>query len=397
MKQEITIGMMGFGQRGTALLKDVILPRADVKIAAVCDVYEDRAETAAKLVADAGRPAPIKTLDYCDMLSIKEIDAIVITASWESHISCAVAAMEAGKYVGMEVGGAYSLKECWQLVEAYERTGIPCMILENCCYGRYEMLLKNMVQQGLFGELVHCRGGYHHDLREEVAFGKERRHYRLQNYLHRNCENYPTHELGPIAQLLGINHGNRMLSLCSVASKAAGLHDYISRNPEADQSLLQRRVSQGDVVTTVITCAGGETIVLTLDTTLPRAYSRGLEIRGTRGMYCEDNRSFFFDGQHQEFDFKWQEQWNNAEQYLGQYEHPVWREYQQSGVRGGHDGMDWLVFSDFFQAVKEGTQTPIDVYDAAAWMCITPLSEQSIALGGAPVAIPDFTRGAWLK
>ncbi len=397
MKESITIGMMGFGQRGIGLLKHVILPRPDVHVAAVCDMYEDRVKKAAELTVESGRPEPVQTKNWRDMLEMREIDAVVIAASWESHIMCAVEIMKAGKYVGMEVGGAYSLRECWQLVETYERTGVPCMILENCCYGRYEMLLKNMVSQGLFGELVHCQGGYHHDLREEIAFGGENRHYRLRNYLNRNCENYPTHELGPLAQLLGINHGNRMISLCSVASKAAGLHDYIARKDGANKELLHRRVAQGDVVTTIITCAGGETIVLTLDTTLPRAYSRGLEVRGTRGMYCEDNCSFFFDGQHQEFDFKWREQWNNADQYLQQYEHPVWKAYRQAGIRGGHDGMDWLVFSDFFKAVKEETQTPIDVYDAAAWMCITPLSEQSIALGGAPVAIPDFTRGGWLK
>lgn len=397
MKDVITIGMMGFGSRGTDLLKNVILPRPDVKLAVVCDAYEDRTKKAAEMTVESGRPEPIQTVNWRDMLKMDELDAVVIAASWESHISCAVELMEAGKYVGMEVGGAYSLKECWQLVETYERTGVPCMMLENCCYGREEMLLKNMVGQGLFGELVHCQGGYHHDLRKEITFGKENRHYRLRNYLNRNCENYPTHELGPLAQLLGINHGNRMVSLCSVASKSAGLHDYIERKENADKTLLKKRFAQGDVVTTIITCAGGETIVLTLDTTLPRAYSRGLEVRGTRGMYCEDNRSVFIDGEHHEFDFKWKEQWGNVDQFLEKYEHPLWKEYQEAGIHQGHGGMDWLVFSDFFKAVKEGTQTPIDVYDAAAWMCITPLSEQSIALGGTPVSIPDFTRGGWLK
>ena len=396
MKEKIKIGMMGFGQRGVSLLKDAILPRDNVVISAVCDCYADRTEAAAKLVREAGRPEPLQTQDWHDLLKL-DIDAVVIATSWESHISCAVAFMEAGIYVGMEVGGAYSVRECWRLVEAYERTGVPCMMLENCCYGREEMALTVMKEQNVLGTLVHCRGGYQHDLRDEVSYGKENRHYRLRNYLHRNSEFYPTHELGPIARLLDINHGNRMIQLSSVASKAEGLHSFIASDEKANKELLKERFAQGDIVTTTITCAGGETIVLSLDTTLPRAYSRGLEVHGTKGMYCEDNYSVFLDDQHRDFHFKWKEKWGNAEEFFTKYEHPVWKHYKEEGIRNGHDGMDWLVFSAFFDAVANETEAPIDVYDAAAWMCITPLSEQSIAMGGTPIAIPDFTSGKWLE
>ena len=253
------------------------------------------------------------------------------------------------------------------------------------------------VWPGVPGEIVHCQGGYRHDLRDEISFGRENRHYRFRNYLGRNGENYPTHELGPIANVLDINRGNRMVSLVSVASKAAGLHEFLLREKGPEYDASQMRFAQGDVVTTIIKCARGETICLTLDTTLPRFYSRGFHVQGTKGMYMEDNHSIFLDGQDNAYDFKWKEKWGNAEEYRQQYEHPVWKQYLEEGVRGGHDGMDWLVLGDFFHAVRTGGPVPIDVYDDAAWMSITCLSEQSVALGGAPMAIPDFTNGQWLS
>ena len=304
--------------------------------------------------------------------------------------------MEKGIAVGMEVGGAYTVEDCWRLVRTQERTGTPFMLLENCCYGQMEMMVMHMVKEGLFGEVVHCSGGYCHDLRSEVARGEENRHYRLRNYLSRNCENYPTHELGPIAQVLGINRGNRMLSLVSMSTKAAGLNDYAARHPEINPALATAHFNQGDVVSTLIRCAGGQTISLTLDTTLPRAYSRGFTVHGTRALYTEDNNSLYLDSDFTEADhFNWTPNWNNATKYLEKYQHPVWRDYLENGIRGGHGGMDGLVYDAFIEAVRKGEPCPIDVYDAAAWMCITPLSEQSIAMGSAPVPVPDFTSGAW--
>jgi hypothetical protein len=394
---KINVGVIGLGLRGSMLLKGVILPIDYVEVLGVCDLYEDRTKKGFDAVVEAKGNEPLCTSDYRDLLDMPEIDAIVITSAWESHIQIAVEAMNAGKYVGMEVGGAYSIEDCWKLVHAYEKTKMPCMLMENCCYGRNELMVLNMVKQGLFGDIVHCAGGYHHDLREEIAFGNENRHYRLRNYLNRNCENYPTHELGPIAKVLNINKGNRMLTLNSVASKAAGLEEYIKQKKPNDAELLNAKFLQGDIVTTIIKCAHGETITLTLDTTLPRSYSRGFCVRGTKGAYEEQTHSIFLDDVHNKYDFDWRQQWGNADKYIEQYEHPIWKEYIKEGIRGGHDGMDWLVFNAFFESVANKTQTPIDVYDAAAWMSISVLSEQSIAGGGATVYIPDFTNGKWLQ
>ncbi|MFC4601003.1 Gfo/Idh/MocA family protein [Cohnella hongkongensis] len=396
MKKKTTIGMIGLGARGASLLEMIVRNAKDVEVAAVCDLYEDRREAAADQVAQAGGRRPVSTERYEDVLAMADIEAVVIGASWSAHIDIAIAAMEAGKYVASEVGGAYSVQECWRLVEAYERTKVPVMLMENCCYGRDELMVLNMVKQGVFGEIVHCAGGYHHDLRDEIAGGEENRHYRLQEYIRRNCENYPTHEIGPIARVLDINRGNRMLSLVSVASKASGMQDYVRRAHGDGHPLTNVRFQQGDIVTTVIRCARGETITITLDTTLPRSYSRGFTVRGTRGMFSEDNHSIFLDGEHDSFHFDWKSQWGNAESYYERYDHPIWKKYVREGVKGGHGGMDWLVFADFFDCVKHRKPTPIDVYDMAAWMSIAALSEESIALGGHPVAFPDFTNGKWI-
>ena len=187
-----------------------------------------------------------------------------------------------------------------------------------------------------------------------------------------------------------------MVSLVSMASKAKGLNEYIKNKKSDDEALMHTEFAQGDVVTTMIKCARGETIVLTLDTTLPRAYSRGFRVQGTKGMFMEDNMSLFIDGEHNEYDFKWKEQWNNIEAYREKYEHPVWKKFMQDGVKGGHGGMDWLVLRAFFDCVEKNEEMPIDVYDIAAWMAISALSEQSIAMGGQVVAIPDFTNGKWI-
>lgn len=392
----VRTAVVGLGSRGYSMLTALLLSMDNVYITAVCDTYADRTEAGAAAVEKAYGKRPFASCDYREVIARDDVDAVLILSAWESHVPIAVEAMEAGKAVGMEVGGAYSIDDCWRLVRTQERTQAPFMFLENCCYGQIEMMVMHMVKEGLFGEVVHCTGGYCHDLRSEVSHGNENRHYRLRNYLTRNGENYPTHELGPIAQILNINRGNRMLSLVSMSSKAAGLNDYARRHPEVDQTLATARVNQGDVVNTLIKCANGETISLTLDTTLPRPYSRLFTVKGTRGLYVEDNNSVYLDSDFTEADhWNWTVNWNNAQKYLEKYQHPVWAEYLKNGIRGGHGGMDGLVYDAFFEAVRKGEPCPIDVYDAAAWMAITPLSEMSIAMGSAPVAIPDFTNGAW--
>lgn len=390
----VRLGVIGLGLRGLSQL-DVLLDMPDVEIMAVCDLYEDRVEEAQRHVMARRGVRPAGTPDFREVNRREDVEAVVVMTSWTTHVLIAVDAMEQGKIPAMEVGGASSVEECWQLVRTSERTGKPVMLLENCCYGEVEMALLNMIKQGVFGELVHCRGGYQHDLRDEIGNGDVIRHYRQDNFLRRNGELYPTHELGPIAKYLNLNHGNRMLSLVSMASKAIGQHAWMVQNRPGDE-VAKAYFHQGDVVTTMIKCANGETIVLTHDCTLPRPYSRGGYVQGLKGLWEEDGRSIYLEertpvkpnGEHCfEPDLP----------YMEAYKHPLWREYEAFGLRGGHGGMDYLTLRAFIESLQAGVPFPIDVYDAASWMAVTCLSEQSIAMGSAPVPVPDFTDGRWLR
>lgn len=404
MKEKIKIGYIGCGRRGYGLLWGMFSRFNDVEVVKICDYDEDKMDYACELFTEKNKPAPVKTKNADDIFNDPEIDAVVIMTPWKGRAELAIKAMRAGKYAAIEVGVAYDLSECYELVKAYEETGMPVMMLENCCYGRLEMMGYNVAEQGLFGELVHCDGGYHHYFPEEELFAVKKyedgiSHYRLTDYMLRNCETYPTHELGPIAKTLKINRGNRMLSLSSFASKSCGLKDYAKRTFGEDSEYAKIDYKQGDIVTTVIKCAGGQTIHLCLDTTIPRSYySRNYTVRGTLGMLSEEGNVLFFDDMgYVDEEGKKKHTKNNIEEMYEKYDHPLYTQYVKEGIQVGHGGMDWLVCRAFVESVKNGTNTPIDAYDTAAWMAIGPLSEMSIANGGAPVAVPDFTKGKWMK
>ncbi len=389
----IRIACIGMGGRGIGQMK-VLAGMEDVTVAVVCDVYEDRRIKGRDAVIEVSGYTPDMEADYKAVCRREDIEAVVITTGWETHIPIAIEALNCGKRPAMEVGGANSVQECWDLVHASERTGIPVMLLENCCYNIEELTLLNMVRKGVFGELVHVRGAYAHDLRSEVGNGDVRRHYRQNHFLHRNSELYPTHELGPIAKYLNLNRGNRMVSLCAMASKSAGLNAWFKEN-RPDSDLVNRRVNEGDVVTTMIRCANGETILLTHDCTLPRPYSRGGVIQGTKGIWQEDNRGIYVEGRTETPADAWTHVWESDKPYMEEYKHPLWDAYEEFGLRGGHGGMDYLVLRAFVESVQRQENPPIDVYDTASWMAITALTEHSIANGSAMVEVPDFTNGRW--
>lgn len=394
--ENIRIGVIGLSGRGSGML-DELLDVKGVIVPAVCDKYEDRALNGKKIIGEkAGYDADAYT-DYKELLLRDDIDAVMISTTWITHSRIAVDAMRAGKHAAIEVGGAASLEECWQLVRTSEETGKFCMLLENCCYDRNEMALFNMIKQNLFGEIVHMEGGYQHDLRDEISLGRENRHGRLFNFQHRNGELYPTHQLGPISKALSINRGNRFLTLVSMASKSRGLNEWIKENKGEDYDLAFYPFNQGDIVTTMIKCAGGETVILTHDCSLPRAYSRAYRIQGTKGIYMEDGNRVHLEGLTENTsEDGWMHSWEDFGKYRNKFEHPLWQKYTTEGVHGGHGGMDFLVLNAFVEAVKEGGKPPIDVYDTATWMAVTCLSEQSIAMGSHPVPIPDFTNGMWI-
>ena len=396
----IKLGVIGLGGRGRSLLNTSISCDG-VELIAVCDNYQDRIQMALDMVKEK-QGQDIKVYkDYKELLCDKNVEVVIIASSWDEHIRMAIESMKAGKITAMEVGGAYDIEECWELVRTYEETGTPIMMLENCCYNKFELLVTALHRANKLGEVVHCHGAYRHDLRKEVLGGKVNRHYRLDNYEKRCAENYPTHEIGPIAKLLDINRGNRMLTIASFASKAVGLETFAKSEGNPDKTLIGKKFKQADIVNTVITCANGETITLTLNTTLPTYYSREFEVHSTKGLCRQEENLIAL-----EEDLNLEEFWdpekfvlkhiNNAENYID-YLPSYWQGITEEEKALGHGGMDYYMLENFFSAVRNNEEMPIDVYDAAAWYSITALSEQSIASGGHVQAIPDFTRGKWIK
>ncbi len=389
--------VVGLGKRGYMLVKTVLVNNDDVNILAVCDLYEDRVQKTLELIKEKRGTDAKGYSDYKEALNHEGLDAVYVFTGWEYHTEIAILAMEKGIAVASEVGCEYSLDNLHKLVETQERTGTPYMFMENCCYNKDELLATAMARKGMFGTIVHCAGAYGHDLRSEVSHGIINRHYRFKNYENRNLENYPTHELGPIAKLLNINRGNRILSVSSFASKAAGLKEYIANCEDADEVMKNTEWKQGDIVTTIITCANGETILLRLDTTLPRSYSREFTVRGTKGLYVQENNSVFLDGEKEYFETV---EYNkatidNSKKYEEKFSPDIWKNITEEQTKLGHGGMDWFVYKAFSDNLQSDKPMPIDVYDAATWMAVSVLSEISIANGGAPQIMPDFTKGSW--
>ena len=386
----IKMSIIGLGGRGTWWLGE-LLKMEDVEITAVCDIHEDRMQRGRKMCFDKYGREVFGSTDWKEVIAQDDgSEAVMITTYWNDHVKIAIAAMKKGRYAAFEVGPAQSIQQCWDLVRTYEETGVPCMLMENCCYGREEMTVLNMIKKGLFGEVLHCQGGYQHDLRS-VSNGMNRDHERAWHYLHRNGEIYPTHELGPIMTYLDINRGNRLMSLNAMATKSRGLNKYLRDRFPDGHPLAGADFKLGDIVTTTIRCANGETIVLTHDTSSPRPYSRGGRVQGTKGLWMEDLRALHIEGR------SLSESWQPMSDYWEEFEHPLWKKTKATEYTGGHGGMDWLVMRAFLEAVRRKIQTPIDVYDSATMMAIGVLSEESISMGSMPVAIPDFTDGMWIK
>ncbi|MCF7805449.1 MAG: twin-arginine translocation signal domain-containing protein [Candidatus Marinimicrobia bacterium] len=392
--RKVRIGFIGVGSQGTNLLK-VCLGMEDVEVPAICDIDPEHLARAQRLVEKSGRKKPEgyskSETDYKNMVVRDDLDGVIIATPWVWHTPMSVDTMRAGKYCAPEVWGASSVDEVWQLVRASEESGMPCMMLENHCYDRDSMAILNMVRKGLFGELIHCQCGYQHDVRY-VKFGPTGElRWRGHHSVKRNGDLYPTHGVGPIANCLDIDRGNRFLTMTSTATKSRGIKDYIARKFSPDHPNANREYALGDIVTSVIKCANGETIVINHDTNLPRPYSNMYRVQGTRGLWMEDNMSIYLEGISPE------ETWEPFEPYMKKYEHPLWKKFLSEDIKAGHGGADYLKTRAFVECVKRQIPTPIDVYDTASWIVISPLSEHSIARGSEPVEFPDFTKGKWMR
>ena len=405
---KVRLGFIGVGLRGRDHL-GMALYRDDVEIVAICDIDPNAILQAQKLITDKGRKPAAEYQkgdhDFENLAKRTDIDGVVIATPWEWHVPMALEVMKQGKYAGVEVSATVTLQESWDLVNMFEKTGSHCMILENVCYRRDVMATLNMVRQGMFGSLSHVQCGYQHDLREVkfnngkqaygggVEFGSKgfsEAKWRTQHSIDRNGDLYPTHGLGPVAEILNINRGNQFAYLTSMASPAMGLHQYIEDKGGKDHPNAKVNFKCGDVVQTMIKCHNGETILITHDTNLPRPYSLGFRVQGTKGIWTEDNKSIYLEGVSPK-----QHRWEDFKPYQEKYDHPLWKAHAADAENAGHGGIDYFVLRAFIESIKNQVAPPIDVYDAAAWSAISPLSEESIAKGSAPIQIPDFTRGKW--
>lgn len=406
---KLRLGFIGVGLRGTWHLENS-LKRNDVEVTAICDVNPDRLKICQKLIEEAGQKEASEfgkdDYDYLQLLQMERVDAVIISTPWLWHTPMTVDAMKAGKYAGVEVSAATSLQECWDLVNTHEETGTHMMILENVNYRRDVMAVLNMVKQSVFGELIHFRCGYQHDLRAVkfnngdqpygggVLFGDKaysEAQWRTLHSLKRNADLYPTHGVGPIAAYADINRGNRFVSLTSHATKSRGLHDYIVKEGGIDHPNAKLKWKLGDVVTTTIDTANGETIIITHDTNLPRPYSLGFRVQGTKGLWEVDGNRVYIEGISEPH------RWDEADEWLEKYDHPLWKKFGNDAEGAGHGGMDFFVLNAFVESAKQNIAPPLDAYDAAAWSAITPLSENSIANNGEVQDFPDFTRAQWIK
>lgn len=401
--KKVRVGMIGIGLRGQGHL-GLLLNRADTEVVALCDVDSKMMEMAQKVVTRSGKKMPQIILGdnfaYKKLLAIKDLDAIVIATPWEWHCPMILDAIDAGiKYIGTEVILGITLEDHWKVVQAAEKSGAHVSMLENVCYRRDVMAALNMVRQGLFGEILHLQGGYQHDLRGvkftgtdfgPTAFSEAK--WRTNHSVHRNGDLYPTHGVGPVAMMIDINRGNRFLSLSSFATKSRGLHHYLVNKGGENTPNAKVRFSLGDIVTTHIKCANGETILLQHDTNNPRPYSLGFRVQGTEGLWMDVSQTIYIEGKSKNND-----QWDGQKEWFDKYDHPLWKKYSNDAKGAGHGGMDFFVINGFIEAAKNGVATPLDVYDAAAWSAITPLSESSIELGNQTVDFPDFTSGKWMS
>lgn len=393
----VRVGFIGVGQRGFGHVKR--MSHIDgTHIVAICDTHDEVLERSANYLTQRGlsKPALYSGTDksYQAMLARDDIDIVIISTPWAWHAPMAIDTMNSGKHAFVEVPLALTVEEMWQIVDTAERTQKNCMMMENVNYGRDELMVLNMVRQGVFGELLHGEAAYIHELRWQM---KEVTHktgsWRTQWHAKRDGNLYPTHGLGPVSQYMNINRGDRFDFLTSMSSPALGRKAYAQQEFPSDHQRNQLNYIAGDMNTTLIKTVKGRSIMVQHDTTTPRPYSRHNLIQGTNGVFAGfPNRIALEKGSEKSF-HEWD---HDMAPWYKKYDHPLWVKMGEEAQRnGGHGGMDFLMFWRMIYCLRNGEALDQDVYDGAAWSVISPLSAQSVSNRSTSVDIPDFTRGAW--
>jgi predicted dehydrogenase len=391
----VRIAVVGTGNRGRSLL-GILLGLEGVEVPALCDINKLSLEMAQDMVVKSGRPKPEgygrDEYSYRQLMDRGDIDAVIIATYWEWHTPMAVHAMKAGKYAGVEVPAAYTVEECWNLVHTHEETKVPCMMLENWSFRRDNLAVLNMIRSGLMGETVHCHCAHSHDCIDHWFFdpvtGMDR--WAAKYLLRHNRDQYPTHQLGPVISWMNIGAGDYFDHITSTATNSVGINDYFLRRFGPDHPNSKRIFAQGDIVTTVVHTKKGKSIVINYDMQLPRPYDNRWMIQGTRGLYNEQRNAVYLTGVSPKY-----HEWEPFGPYQERYEHSWWKAMRNEAGDLAHGGTDDLELRLFVEAVRNKTQTPIDVYDSVIMCVHGPLSELSIAGGSSSIPVPDFTRGRW--
>jgi Oxidoreductase family, NAD-binding Rossmann fold len=389
--ERVRLGIIGVGGRGSSLLED-LLAVEKVEVKAICDLVPEKVAKAQKAVTAAGQPEPTgfsKGERDFENLTKLDLDIVYVATPWNWHVPMAVSAMKNGKHAAVEVPACSTLDECWELVNTSESTRKHCVILENCCYGATEMMVLGMVRDGVFGEITHGEAAYLHDLRGILTSSEGEGLWRRVSHMKRDGNLYPTHGLGPVAHYMDIHRGDRFDYMVSVSSREASLSAYVKATfPDGDPKWAEKYVC-GDMNTSIIKTIKGRTILLQHDVVNPRPYSRLNLIEGTKGAFADYPARVFVDGPKKE-------DWETLDAFKDKYEHPLWKTTGELARKmGGHGGMDYVMNYRLMDCLKRGLVPDIDVYDAAAWSCPTPLSEKSVAQNGSSQKFPDFTRGKW--
>lgn len=390
----VRIGFIGLGNRGPAAV-DRIRQIEGVEIKALCDVRPEKAHAAKKILDGTSHQPEIytgKEEAWKQLCEREDIDLVYIATPWDLHTPMAVYAMEQGKHAAIEVPAATTVDECWQLVETSERTRQHCMMLENTCYDFFELLTLNMARQGFFGEIVHGEGAYIHDLLES-NFSKDRYYdmWRLEENF-RNGNLYPTHGLGPICQVMDINRGDKMEYLTAMSSNDFMMKG-MAEKLAADDDFFKpyaTKTYRGNMNTTTIRTHKGRTIMLQHDVTSPRPYSRIHLVSGTKGIARKWPEPARIGNGHE---------WVSPEEFRAleeKYTPQITKKLGEIAKKiGGHGGMDFLMDWRLIDCLRNGLPLDMDVYDAASWSAIAPLSEWSVANRSDSIDVPDFTAGAW--
>ena len=378
----VRIGFVGLGVRAKRAVHRMMYIDG-CKVVALCDLVDENIKEASDIIAGFGHAAPATFTGengWKELCEQPDVDLVYICTDWASHADIAVYAMLKGKHVATEVPAATTIADCWRLVDTAEATKRHCIMLENCCYDEFELCTINMAKQGILGDIIHAEGSYLHDLRERISSNDngERKWSNWQvNFMSKHNGNpYPTHGLGPIALAMDINRGDRMKSIVSVSSMRVGDKDELN----------------GTMNSSLITTEKGKTILVQHCISLPRPYSRSFLISGTEGFaqkYPVPMYAFSPDSENVITG-------DECEKIIEKYRHEFVSEYKERGTElCGRRWIDYAMDCRLIYCLRNGLPLDINVYDAALWSSLVELTDTSANNGGAPMEIPDFTRGKW--